>query len=361
MNKKIVVAVIDSGINMKEQIFLDRKIKNYRYREEKFELAISNVLNTHGSEVIRVLLHEDSDLEVVSIQTLQDNNRCSVFHIVKAIEFCIELRVDVINMSLGAYNLDQRKKALLQLACEKAVEAGITIFAADNNVKTRISYPANFDNVISIKVNSDDSKYCDVSYQGETISFSESAVYIPVDSRCTVRSGTSYLCPLVVGLFCRFVKGRSVKGVFAIKEFFEYMRVFSQESNIKKIYVDRKNPKEYEFLYGKNILFFADEMDFNNIRILEFYQGVSNVRECFSDIYLQDKEKIRELLRGVDVFYIGVLGGKFINANLDYLEELLLFIGENGVDIFSVLPIINTNKRIECTKMTGKRLSSIYK
>ena len=50
MERKTVVAVIDSGINMEEQIFLERNIKNYCYKDNGFELTKSSITNTHGAE-----------------------------------------------------------------------------------------------------------------------------------------------------------------------------------------------------------------------------------------------------------------------------------------------------------------------
>lgn len=360
MVKKTVVAVIDSGVDMREQYFKDCKVKNYKLENESFEICCGQVRNTHGEEVVRILLHEDPKLEIISIQTLQENNKCSLFHIIKAIQYCIDLNVDVINMSLGTTKLDLNKYELLKSVCDRAIDRGIVIFAADNNVKGKISYPANYDKVIGVKANDEMNGYCEVSYMQETICFSENVVYVPENSRCTIRSGTSYLCPMIVGLFCQYAKGDTRRSDI-VKDFFKYMNKFSEEEHIKRIYFDRKNPKEYTFLYGKRILFFADEMDFNNIRIYDFYKNYSNIKECFEDIYLKDRETILQCLNGVDVFYIGVLGGDFIKKNEDYLKELVLLIGESGVDVLSVLPVINIRQREFCSMKTGKRVSSIYK
>ncbi len=360
MERKTVVAVIDSGINMEEQIFLERNIKNYCYKDNGFELTKSSITNTHGAEVTKILLHEDPDLEVVSLQILRENNKCPLLYVIKAIEFCIELNVNIINMSLGTCISDQRKRELLEFACEKATDAGIVIFAADTNVQGKKSYPANFDQVIRVCSDQDDPMYCNISYMGKSICFSENIVYVPEDARCTIRGGTSYLCPLVVGLFCRFISNRKLDNS-TIKDFFSYMDIFSKENNIEKIYFNRNNPKEFHYLYGKKILFFADEMDFNNLRIFEFYEKVSDIRLCFSEIYMKSEKEILDCLNNVEIFYVGVLGGTFIRENEEYLKKLFQFIGERNIEILSVLPVLNTNGRIRCSILTGKRVSSIYK
>lgn len=360
MKRKTVVAVIDSGINMEEQIFLERNIKNYCYKDNGFELTNSTIINTHGAEVIKILLHEDPELEVISLQILQENNKCPFLYVVKAIEFCIELKVNIINMSLGTCIADQRKRDLLEFACEKAIDAGIVIFAADTNVQGKKSYPANFEQVIRVSSDQGDPAYCNITYMGKSICFSENMVYVPEDARCTIRGGTSYLCPLVVGLFCRFISNRQLDSS-AVEDFFSYMNNFSEESNIEKIYFNRNNPKEFNYLYGKKILFFADEMDFNNLRIFEFYEKVSDIRTCFSEIYMKSEKEIIECLHNIDIFYVGVLGGTFIRENEEYLKELFQLIGERNVEILSVLPVLNTNSRIKCSSLTGKRVSSVYK
>ncbi len=92
---------------------------------------------------------------------------------VKAIEFCIELKVNIINMSLGTCIADQRKRDLLEFACEKAIDAGIVIFAADTNVQGKKSYPANFEQVIRVSSDQGDPAYCNITYMGKSICFSE--------------------------------------------------------------------------------------------------------------------------------------------------------------------------------------------
>ena len=102
-------------------------------------------------------------------------------------------------------------------------------------------------------------------------------------------------------------------------------------------------------------------MDFNNLRIFEFYEKVSDIRLCFSEIYMKSEKEILDCLNNVEIFYVGVLGGTFIRENEEYLKKLFQFIGERNIEILSVLPVLNTNGRIRCSILTGKRVSSIYK
>ena len=67
--------------------------------------------------------------------------------IVEAIEWAIEYKMQVVNLSLGT--LEKEALEPLYIACEKAKKAGIIIVAASHN-KKGWSYPAVFDNTIGV-------------------------------------------------------------------------------------------------------------------------------------------------------------------------------------------------------------------
>lgn len=61
MKKKLLVAVIDSGVNKDDQYLEHTDIKNLYYDEQEFKTCYAGKLNPHGTEVIKVLLKEAPD------------------------------------------------------------------------------------------------------------------------------------------------------------------------------------------------------------------------------------------------------------------------------------------------------------
>ncbi len=69
-----------------------------------------------------------------------------VSDLVEAIEWCIQNRMDIINLSLGYQNPSQTLAGVLRDAHER----GITCIAAAGNDSTRVAYPAAFPSVIAV-------------------------------------------------------------------------------------------------------------------------------------------------------------------------------------------------------------------
>lgn len=130
----MVVAVIDSGVNKMDGMLQEQDIEDIYYEDQEFKTCYVGKLNPHGTEIIKVLLKEAPDIKILSVRTLQADNRCMLSAIIHALEFCIEQKVDVINLSLGSCGSTSSRLRELQQVCERATQRGIVIFAADNNI-----------------------------------------------------------------------------------------------------------------------------------------------------------------------------------------------------------------------------------
>lgn len=323
MKKKMVVAVIDSGVNKMDGMLQEQDIEDIYYEDQEFKTCYVGKLNPHGTEIIKVLLKEAPDIKILSVRTLQADNRCMLSAIIHALEFCIEQKVDVINLSLGSCGSTSSRLKELQQVCERAIQRGIVIFAADNNISGKKSYPANFENVIGVVAPENQKEFCKVSYKSRVIEFSDNYVYVPDKMRCIIRRGNSYLCPFLAGLFCRFVNGNDAEDMRSIDSFFDFLEKFSDTKNISKIFFDKNDEKERYSLQGKKVLFFADDMDYNNLQMYHMYQEICDIRQCFNRFIQTSFEEMEKLLTGIDVFFIGALSNQFINHNQQYLMRLL--------------------------------------
>uniref|UniRef100_UPI004055F27C S8 family serine peptidase n=1 Tax=Agathobacter sp. TaxID=2021311 RepID=UPI004055F27C len=361
MKKKMLVAVIDSGVDKNDKILREKDIEDLYYDNKEFKTCYVGKINPHGTEIIKVLLKEAPDIRILSIRTLQADNRCMLSAVIQALEFCIEQNADVINLSLGSCSSTSARLKELREVCDRAIARGIVIFAADNNRNGKKSYPANFPNVIGVITPEGQKAYCKVSYQNRIIEFSDNYVYVPDDMRCIIRRGNSYLCPFVVGLFCRFVDENKVDSTKYVHAFLDFLECFSDSKNISKIFFDKKDEAERFSLNGKKVLFFTDDMDYNNLQMYHMYQEVCDIQLCFEQFIKIDYEKIEKFLQGIDVFFIGALSNRFINANQEYLIKLLNILVMLQIEVITVFPIVNTYERMLLTQNSDGTIKSIYK
>lgn len=359
MKEQIEIAVIDSGVNNQDSSLQGFSIEDYYYDNQEIKSNFNGSINMHGTEVIKIILKEAPKVKIVSIKILNENNKCMLSDVIRAMRFAIDRKVNVINLSLGSC-ISRSKSALeLEKLCNEAANKGIAIFAAENNPIGEHSFPASFDCVIGVTSTTPDDPYCKVEYQKKMISFSESLVYVPDKTRTIVRNGNSFLCPLLVGIFCRFANGKQINQKL-IMEYILFLEDVSKQGNIKKIFFNRYSEDKY-LLVGKKVLFFADDSDMNNIRLYDMYKEVCNISLCFDEIMDLELEQIRDYVNKVDIFYIGSLSPEFIYSQSKFLYDLIKTVAESRIQIITVFPIINTYKRILLTADNKCEIKSIYK
>ncbi len=146
------VVVIDSGINKKfaknnpniiksVSLYID---KNSNISEkEGFECN-----NPHGTAIADIITNINPDVQIIDINILDDNLETNGYVLLKSIEMAIELKPDVINLSLGTNSL----KYAIQMVklVRKAIKNNIHVVAAYDN-KRRITFPAKIKGVIGVK------------------------------------------------------------------------------------------------------------------------------------------------------------------------------------------------------------------
>lgn len=357
MKRKMVVAVIDSGVNTKDSLLQGREIEDLYYENQEFKTCYVGNLNSHGTEIIKVLLKEAPDIKILSIRTLSEDNRCMLSAVINAIKYSIKQKVDVINLSLGSCTPTAKRLNELKAVCDMAAGNGIVMFAADHNMPGVKSYPANFKNVIGVTTQDAASDYCKISYEDMVVEFSDNMVYIPDSERCVVRKGNSYLCPYLVGLYCRF-SGQNGSASENIVKFMEFMESFSSEENISKIFFNKYDEREQYSFSGKKVLFFADDLDLNNMNLYDMYRSIADISMCFDDMYPIVSE---EKLRRADIFFIGALTNGFIHENESYLEGLIELLLSRHIHIVTVFPLFGTFERMEMAANMDVCMKSIYK
>jgi subtilisin family serine protease len=170
----------------------------------------------HGTACTSIICHLAPESIVYPIRVFNSNLETSVNIIQAGIRWGVEQNLDLINMSFGTLERD----ALLPLyaTCEAARRSGTVLVAASHNTSTW-SYPALFDNVISVAAGKFAEPFDYVYREGGAIECLARGHNIMVQGlegyRETV-SGSSYAAPHIVGLISLFMEhspGLTLEGV----------------------------------------------------------------------------------------------------------------------------------------------------
>ncbi|NBI87621.1 hypothetical protein D3Z47_16010 [Lachnospiraceae bacterium] len=203
-NQKIKVAVLDSGVDIVEGINL---AGNVNFVDEDEEISpIFCDLTGHGTAIAGIISGNGEtgvygvapNAELYSVKVLDSENTAPLSRIIEGIYWCIENKINIINMSFGTSIYSKA----LEHAIEDAYMANILMVGAAGNGGGSVEYPAAFDEVMAVaSVNpaAEISDFCntgkelDVAAPGEkihTASFFDGSI---------VTHGTSVAVPHVAG------------------------------------------------------------------------------------------------------------------------------------------------------------------
>ncbi|PLR78721.1 peptidase S8 [Bacillus sp. V3-13] len=150
---KIKVAILDSGILKEHEDLQGKVVKEFNAInpnqpiEDKFG---------HGTAIAGVIAAENNDfgivgvapnVEIYSVKILNDNGKGSIESLITGIEWSIENKVQVINISFGMSSNNPELHKIIK----KAVNSGIIVVAAaGNNYGLNVNFPARYKDVISV-------------------------------------------------------------------------------------------------------------------------------------------------------------------------------------------------------------------
>ena len=204
--EKIKVALIDSGVDYGNDIDLAGWVTLVPGEEDMNPLFMD--ATGHGNSVAGLIAATDNDkgitginpnVELYSIQVLDENNCSPVSRVVEAIYMAIEKKVHIINMSFGI----SQYSAALEQAVKDADAAGILMIAsAGNTGEDGVQYPAAFDEVMAVGSVDKNADVTDTSAVGEEVEIVAPGELVRStgvlgDER--VSSGTSLAAPQVAG------------------------------------------------------------------------------------------------------------------------------------------------------------------
>lgn len=208
---KIKVAVLDSGVDVTEDIDVAERVNLVPGQEEVLEMYED--VSGHGTSIASIISAKKNDIgitginsnvDLYSVKVLDENNTAPLSRIVEGIYWCIDNDVDIINMSFGT----PKKSEILHKAIQDAENAGILLVAAAGNRgeiegTSTVDYPAAFDEVVAVGAVNAKMEASEFSSMGEEVE-----VYAPGEQIIAngyfdgvmVTEGTSMAVPHVVGV-----------------------------------------------------------------------------------------------------------------------------------------------------------------
>ncbi len=203
--KKIRVALVDSGIDDSEDIDVKER-KNFVPGQEGISPVYEDCTG-HGTAVAGIIAAKDnkigitgvnSDVELYSARVLDENNQARVSQIIAAIDWAVEKKVDILNLSLGT----AKDSEALHRAIRRAAWHDILVIAAAGNGKT-VEYPAAYEETVAVGSVGTDGRVSENSARGsslELVAPGEQILSTGMLGGLMTCGGTSLAAPHVTGV-----------------------------------------------------------------------------------------------------------------------------------------------------------------
>ncbi|MGM7701458.1 S8 family peptidase [Pseudalkalibacillus sp. Hm43] len=206
-NEDVIIAIIDTGIDMKHPDLAKRIVDGYNVLNES---PMPNDDNGHGTHVAGIIASETNNgvgiagmtwyNRIMPIKAMNADGYGTSFDVAQGIRWAVEHGADVINMSLGNYKASKALKEAIDYAYEKDV---IMVAASGNENTNQTSYPAAFDNVIGVAAVNLNLNRAEFSNYGDYIDVAAPGVDIAstyLEGQYASLSGTSMATPHVAAL-----------------------------------------------------------------------------------------------------------------------------------------------------------------
>lgn len=220
LGKDVIVAVIDTGVDHRHPIFVNRLAPRNTWYDfvsrDTNPQEVSGAAYGHGTVVASIVLQVAPNAKIMPLRALAGNGSGNVTHVAEAIDWAANRGAKVIQLSLGT----EGPSPEIEAAVERAAARGIYIVASAGNSNSNPTYPAYtamLDNpavtademgvgVGSVTVNDVKSSFSNFApVDGpiedglEMVSFGEDVYAAIPGSRIAAWDGTSMAAPMVAG------------------------------------------------------------------------------------------------------------------------------------------------------------------
>ena len=155
-----VIALIDTGVSEHENVI------------GHVSLIDDNLTgNLHGDTMVKDIVEQNENAKILSIKALDDTGYGTYSAIVSAIEYAIDTKVDIINMSM--YTKKSMTTSVVKTEIEKAVDAGIIVVgsAGNDGANVRNYIPGCAESAYIIGACDNDGNIIETSNYGMTVDY----------------------------------------------------------------------------------------------------------------------------------------------------------------------------------------------
>lgn len=208
-SNQVKVAVMDSGVDYVNDSNIIVKHINF-VEEENYIPSYYEDVTGHGTAIAGIISEISANSEIYSVRVLNSQNKGKLDDIIKAIYWCIENDIQVINMSF----VTSTKSTALETAIKAAADAGIIIVGASGNAGGAVQYPAAFDEVIAVGAVDSKANVTKTSNYGPELDFVAPGQQISTNGLFggnIIVGGTSMAAAHVTGAVCRIMENKKIE------------------------------------------------------------------------------------------------------------------------------------------------------
>ena len=205
--KDIKIAIIDSGIANHDDLRIAGGVSTVNYTSSYSDDS------GHGTHVAGIIggLNNNYGIKGIAFQSdlyavkaLNQKGEAFISDIIEGINWSIENKMDIINMSIGT----QQESSAFQSAIDQAYESGLLLVAAAGNdgtpsgLEDTVDFPARYSSVIGVAAVDRYSNRADFSSTGKSVEISAPGVRVLstyLGEQYGYLSGTSMAAPFVTG------------------------------------------------------------------------------------------------------------------------------------------------------------------
>ena len=178
-NRQVTVAVIDSGVDTTNFMFAGNRISGKSYSFVTGNRDLSDYYG-HGTHVAGIIADATpSNVKIMMLRITNNEGRSSLFTMKTALNYAINQKADVINMSMGVIGEQAVGQTFLNNTIRKAYYKGIPLCASAGNkvslfpsVNVKYCYPANTSWPITVSaLDNSSGKFADYSFRGSAVDF----------------------------------------------------------------------------------------------------------------------------------------------------------------------------------------------
>lgn len=360
-NNKCHVAILDDGIS---KLFF--QIPPFFAEKNFTEECVEPVSISHATIVANIIQKYNNNCIFSSVKVLDNNGRGSLQTLIKGIELCLDMNVDIIHMSIGTTRFYETTKLVKLL--ERVAEKKICVIAAQSN-SLLYTIPACLEEVIGVR-HSDECLPGDYIIQinnwdgVDILTSSRHNITLENEDKKILLPSNSFAAPYITSLVAKIIseKGRMPKSQlinelcksakrikytdFLINDVYEHKKTICADYNFsRRLYTNKKTHvpvislnclnKKHIALANRIINIFY-EMNINIYSVLELpdSQNVIDWKQLICFV---------ELKYDVDVILISDIN-ELSNIIIEFEEKNILL---RAFDQIYILSIATPRKIVE--------------